>query len=269
MKNSCLFIGLFTVCLLAVGEPASAQIWWGGPGYYDAGGWAGAVALASSNAAYANQMQQANQDRLAAQQAARQRDMALGSSIRNTLSSQAQQQTNAVAEQRQSYKDWWFQTQQQQMAGGPAKVTSSPVPMAGGFGFRQPLIGGLSYEDLYPNVSLDIIKWPPVLQEREFASRRAQIEAPYRRSPPGLSTPTAADYRNMVSTVEQMKSILEWRLGQRGGLPRVDYEQAKAFLNNLAQEAQERAQRAGTSLAPERNPARNASLPGNLKAFTI
>jgi hypothetical protein len=255
MKNRCLLIGLLTTCVFAVARPVSAQLWRGrGSGYYDDGGMAGAVALASSNRATSNQMQVAAQNQQSAQQAARQHNMAVQSGIRSTMTAQAQNRTAAIEDQRQSDRDWWFQTRQQQMSGRQLSVTSLAAPMAGGFGMRQPT-GGFTYEDFHPPVALDIIKWPTVLQEKMFISERAQIEEPYRRSPPDLSIPTATDYRNMVKTVEDMKGMLKWRLGQRGGLPTVDYEQAKAFLNNLAQEAQDRARRSGASPNPDRKPA--------------
>ena len=95
-----------------------------------------------------------------------------------------------------------------------------------------------------PGAATDIIKWPPVLQESEFAYERAQIEAPYRRHPPGLSAPTSSDYRNMTKTAEQMKAILEWRLGQEGGLATDEYEQAKSFLSKLGEEASRQAEQA-------------------------
>ena len=268
MKNSYLLIGLSTICVLAAARPVSAQFWRGGSGYYDDGGLAGAVALASSNRASSNQMQVAAQNQQSAQQAARQQSMAVQSGIRNTMTAQAQNRTSAIEDQRQSYKDWWFQTKQQQ-AERPANVTGSQAPMAGGFGMRQSAGGGFIYEDFHPPVALDIIKWPAVLQEKMFISERAQIEEPYRRSPPGLSTPTATDYRDMVKTVEDMKGMLEWRLGERGGLPKVDYEQAKAFLNTLANKAQERAGRGGTSANTDRTPARTSKLPDNLEWFMI
>ena len=57
------------------------------------------------------------------------------------------------------------------------------------------------------------------------------LKPPYRRSPPGLSTPTASEYRNMVKTVEEMKAILEWFTTK--GVDTHDYEQAKGFLTKL------------------------------------
>ena len=81
---------------------------------------------------------------------------------------------------------------------------------------------------------MDIIKWPTVLQEQCFASERAKIEAPYRRTPPKLSVPTPADYRKMAGTVEDMKAVLEWRLKE--GVDTADYNAAKTFLDQLGQE---------------------------------
>jgi hypothetical protein len=92
---------------------------------------------------------------------------------------------------------------------------------------------------------MDIIKWPSLLQEQCFASERAQIEAPYRRTPPKLSLPTPADYRQMVGAVENMKAVLEWRLTQ--GVPTADYNTAKAFLDQLGNEVTTQAQAAGNS----------------------
>jgi hypothetical protein len=274
MKNRCLLIGVLAIGFFTANQQSSAQLLrgrlgGGGGGYYDDGGWASAVALASSNAAYSNRMDIANQDRLAAQQANAQQSAALQGSLRNTAMSQAQDQYNAIAQQRQSYRDWWFQTEQRQASATPVGATSAAAPMSGGYGMNRPVVGGLTMEDLYPDVHLDIIKWPRVLQEREFATRRAQIEAPYRRSPPGLSVPTAADYRMMVKTADEMKAILEWRLGQYGGLPTADYEQAKAFLNNLAREAQQRAEQAGGSSAPGGAPMQNTVLPESSDVFTL
>jgi hypothetical protein len=116
--------------------------------------------------------------------------------------------------------------------------------VAAGFG-AGPAPSGFALADVTPEAATDIIKWPTAIQEREFASRRAEVEAPYRRSPPDLSTPTPDDFRNMVTTVEEMKAILEWRLGVRSGLPTREYEQANAFLNQLGQEASERSKLGG------------------------
>ena len=88
-----------------------------------------------------------------------------------------------------------------------------------------------------PKAATDVIKWPTFLQRPAFASRREQIEAPYRRSPPGLSTPTASDYRNMEKTVEEMKGTLYWFATK--GIDKHDHEQAKDFLNKLGLEVRE------------------------------
>ena len=182
-------------------------------------------------------MQLKAQSMQAGQQAAMAQNYVVQSGIRNTLSSQAQSQTNAILSQQQANQDWWFQ--QQSPANGPAagpwsmQYGAPAVPV----GFAPP--GGP------PPAAMDIIKWPTVLQEQCFASERAKIEAPYRRTPPKLSIPTPADYRQMAGTVEDMKAVLEWRLKE--GVDTADYNAAKAFLDSWVQEVATRAQAAGSS----------------------
>ena len=125
------------------------------------------------------------------------------------------------------------------MAGRAASGSRSPALAACGFG-AVPAEGGFAPVGAESEVATDVIKWPTVLQEPEFASRRALIEAPYRRSSPALSVPTANDYRDMVKTVDEMEAILEWRLTVMSGLETNVYQQAKAFLEKLGQEASER-----------------------------
>jgi hypothetical protein len=99
-------------------------------------------------------------------------------------------------------------------------------------------LGSARSEPQRTEAATDIIKWPKLLQKPAFATERGVIEAPYRRSPPDLSTPTASDYRNMVKTVDEMKAIVEWFPTK--GVNTHDYEEAKAFLNKLGLEARER-----------------------------
>ena len=155
------------------------------------------------------------------------------------LNTQANERTDAILSQRQSNRDSWFQFQQQQMAGRQAYGQGSPALVSAGFG-AGPSTGGFAVAAPPPEAAMDIIKWPSTLQEPMFASRRALIEAPYRRSPPDLSVPTANDYRDMVKTVAEMEAMLEWRLSVKSGLEANDYEQAKVFLEKLGQEAKAR-----------------------------
>ena len=67
---------------------------------------------------------------------------------------------------------------------------------------------------------------------------------PYRRNPPKLSEPTAADYRSMIAAVEDMKAVLEWRVSE--GVRTADYDAAKAFLDRLGKELAARLQPAGS-----------------------
>jgi hypothetical protein len=208
-------------------------------GYGGYGDDAGVMALQSSAINQASARNAAQSNRLMGQSAAMQQSAMVQSGIRDTLGSQADARTQNILSQRQSNRDWWFQVQQQQTAARPAYRSSSSALASCGFG-AEPAADGFTVAGADSQVATDIIKWPTTLQEKEFASGRALIEAPYRRSPPALSTPTAEDYRDMVKTVDEMKAILEWRLTVKSGLETKNYEQAKAFLDKLGQEASER-----------------------------
>jgi hypothetical protein len=218
------------VILLA--RPAVAQFYPGGYGYGGYGGWAGTgAALAGSDYRQAAIIDAKAQSMQAGQQLAAQQNYVVQSGIRNTLSSQAQANANAIQSQQQATQDWWFQHQAQQMAADRAQ------PKAGGDYATAPLRFGPPSSP--PPVNMDIIQWPTLLQEQCFASERAKIEAPYRRTPPKLSVPTPADYREMAATVEDMKAVLEWRLTE--GVNTGEYNAASAFLTRLGQEVAARA----------------------------
>jgi hypothetical protein len=222
------------ISVLASPEVGFAQFWPGAYGYGGYGSWGGWGGRGAAEIEAASQARQLGQIR------AMEQNKIVQEGIRNTLTTQAQSQTNSILNQRQANQDWWFQTQQQQAAQRKAG-DGEEAPVAGGFGPVPPPngFGGLAEIEASREVALDIIKWPTALQEKAFDTRRALIEAPYRRSPPRLSVPTADDYRDMVKTIEEMKTILEWRL--QNGMITEDYEQAKAFLSKLGQEAQSRA----------------------------
>lgn len=243
MRNGWLLVVLGVIGVLVASRPASAQFFpRRGYGYGD-GDWGdlpGAAALVGSDYRAAVTSQVAAQNRQFGQMADMQRNIARQSGIRNTLAAQGQSQVNAALSQQQADRDWWFQIQQQQAAQQRGSGVGMPMAAAGGLG-PAPAAGGFGPADPRPEAALDIIKWPRALQDRVFAARRAQVEAPYRRSPPNLSTPTAADYENMVKTVDEMRAILEWQLTQEGGLATDDYEQAKAFLDQMRKEANQRA----------------------------
>jgi hypothetical protein len=255
MRNVCALAILAMFWLATSPETVSAQRpgrsgrYYGGYGGY--GGYgddAGVMGLYTSAMSQSSMRSAAQSDRLAGQNAAMQQRAAVQMGARNMLSSQADARTQNILSQQQSNRDWWFQTQQQQTAGRQPSDNGSPALVSAGFG-AEPVTGGFVVPAPVPEVAMDIIAWPSVLQEDMFASRRALIEAPYRRSPPDLSAPTGNDYRDMVKTVDEMKAMLEWRLSVKSGLPTNSYEQAKAFLDNLGKEASERAISAAKSPA--------------------
>jgi hypothetical protein len=234
-------------------RPGGSRGYGGYGGYGDYGDYsadAGVMGLFTSSMNQASVSRAVQSDRLAGQNAAMQQRSMVQSEVRNTLSTQANSRTQDILSQQQSNRDWWFQVQQQQTARRQTYEYGSPALVSAGFS-AEPVTGGFAVASPLPEVSMDIIKWPCALQEQMFASRRALIEAPYRRSPPALSAPTANDYRDMVKTVDEMKAMLEWRLSVNSGLETSDYEQAKAFLDQLSQEASERSVNAVKSPKPE------------------
>jgi hypothetical protein len=211
--------------MLCFAGPVAAQFYPGG-GYGGWGGYDGGAALLGSDYVDAQTMQLKAQSRQAAQQAAIGQNYVVQSGIRNTLSSGAQSRDAAIINQQQATQDWWFQ-QQQQRAQRPSADYSMAAPAVGW--------SGMAPANRRRPAAMDIIKWPVLLQEPCFESERTKIEAPYRRKPP---TPSEEDYREMASTVEDMKASLQWRLGE--GVDTNDYNVAKAFLDQLGGEVAKR-----------------------------
>jgi hypothetical protein len=208
--------------ILAFASPVVAQFWPNSP-YMGYGVW---------GEQFNTTRDIAQQNYQTGQIAAMGQNMAVQSGIRNTLINQAQTQTSALQSQRQSNKDWWFQMQEQQMA--ERRATAGRSSQQGAF---QPSSPAVAYAEPRPTASTDIIPWLPVLQDPRFSAERAAIESPYRRASSGLSTPTPADYRNMLKSIDRMKAILRQITGE---LSARDYLQADAFLDKMAQEARER-----------------------------
>jgi hypothetical protein len=197
---------------------------------------------------------------------------------RGAMDSDAQQRSQAIFSQQQANRDWWFQTQQQQVAQRQTETAQLPYQSLA----AQPPPRAMQPQDqppqdqaalqrqyeaaqgerararrLYetaefapgfesatpavPPAATDIIKWSPVLQAPQFAVQRARIEAPYRRSSKGLSTPTAKDYQDMIAATGQMKLILK---DLAGSISAQDYLNAEAFLDQLAAEAHGRLEKA-------------------------
>jgi len=237
MKHRILVAVLVACGMFELAGPASAQFY---PGHgYGNGGWGGtngSAALLGADYRQATAMQLKAQSMQAGEQRTMAQNQVVQSGIRNTLSSQAQSRTDSILNERQANQDWWFQQQSQQMAQRRTAEYASGAP-AVPVGFAP--AGGP------PPLAMDIINWPTALQDSCFASERAQIEAPYRRTPPKMSLPTPADYRKMAGTVEDMKAVLEWRLKE--GIQTADYNAAKTFLSQLGTEVTARAQAADSS----------------------
>ena len=222
-------------CFFASTATSVAQFW---PGYGYSGGYGawGSVASAMNNR---TSRYVAQSNRLMGERAAMQQQSALQSNIRGTLGSQAQARTQNIIGQQQSNRDWWFQTQQQQLARGRA------MPSAGGGAMAAAGFEAARSTQRVPAAATDVINWLPVLGEPQFAQERTIIEAPYRREP--KANPTPEDYQNMIDAAEQMKVILGRMTTE---LSAQEYINAGKFLDKLAAEARGRIQKDDASPKP-------------------
>jgi hypothetical protein len=170
----------------------------------------------------------AQSERVLGQQIAAQQAAATQSGIRNAMSAETQRRADQIYNRQQANRDWWLEVQQQQVAERrQAAQLAALMPS--------------QTASRTPKVATDLIKWPSLLQAPQFAERRRQIEAPYRRNAKGSSTPTAADYRDMIKSVEQMKLILK---GMTASITAQEYLDSQSFLDRLAAQARQRLEKA-------------------------
>jgi hypothetical protein len=195
-------------------------------GYYGGYGYNSAIVIYDLNAAANAQRYAAQSERLLGQQIAAQQMGAMHSGIRNAIELDGQRRTQNVILQQQADRDWWLQTQQQQSNQRRALAAQLALMKA-------------AEAD---TAALDVIHWPAVLRQPQFAERRARIEAPYRRGAKTTSVPTTEDYRVMIEAVGQMKTILK---GMADDISAREYLDAEAFLDRLAAEARGKLDKAG------------------------
>jgi hypothetical protein len=256
MKNPCFTMAIAAVCLLGLAESVAARVFPGGgesrggaraqlataainnrdSHYGDYGDYGGAVYVFGNNSPTSIGMQQGPS----------------GPAFQPGLTAPMPSRSPGPS-QAQANQDWFFQYQGQgsQAKGGAWATYNGPELSVRANAYYNAAAQDIGFEAArnLPRASLDIIKWPTLLRLPTFASRRAMIEAPYRRSPPGLSTPTADDYRAMAKTAAEMKAMLEWL--SQDGLPTNSYEEAKKFLDQLQQEARDRSEDRGSSPTPK------------------
>jgi hypothetical protein len=113
MRYPVLIASLLGGGMFGLAGPLAAQFY-PGVGYGGWGGTNGSAALLGSDYKQASLMQAKTQSMIAGQQRTMEQNSVVQSGIRNTLSSQAQAQTNAILNQQQANQDWWFQQQVQQ-----------------------------------------------------------------------------------------------------------------------------------------------------------
>ncbi len=257
MKNSCLVAAIAVISLLGLTEPAGAAVFSRGGGGSGGGSRAAALfagaAIANRNSSWGDYGDYGGVTYVFSNSPRTDIGMQPGPSespVQAGMVAPSPPPTTGPSQARAN-QDWWFQYQGSQAKGGAWAGYSGPelsLPASSYYNAVAQDIGFAAAQSL-PRASLDIIKWPMLLRLPAFASRRAQIEAPYRRSPPGLSSPTADDYRAMIKTAEEMKSMLEWI--SQDGVETNMYEEATKFLDKLEKEARERCEGRSPSPTPK------------------
>ena len=235
----------------------------------------GGAALIGTDTVAAAQLQSGAQSRQYGQQAEANQDSMVQNGVRSLLTSQAVSRANTLNGQQQSNQQWWLDQQAMQLEKereafyarpAPASPKTAPTkpnpddeqnlderPSAPGQPAsddtatnrgKSPAIANAAIHKAVPRpagkhkvapAATDVIQWPTALEAESFASERAKIEAPYRRTPHKLSEPSMADYQKMLPVIDNMQAMLDWQLKE--GLRTNDYNAAVAFLSEMSREA--------------------------------
>lgn len=240
---------------VALAQPALAQI---GP-YSGRGsayhGW-GAHSY-GYNSTYNTQARIAAQRQAQSQSRAMSQNRVVQQGIRSTLSSQARAQSQRAINQQQGAKDMWFQQRQRQLAESKTPARYRPAPVASGVPSASFTPATATLQPTEPQPSTEIIKWLPLLKDPRFAKQRARVEAPYLERAAGRGDVTVAEYREMIDATVQMKTILKQMANE---ISAADYLAAEKFLDTLAAEASQRAEKKAAS-PPTPEPAEEPGTP--------
>ena len=227
--------------IVASADPALGQLWSRRHGYPNGyGGWgdAGVVGSLSATSQYNTGRNVAAADQMTGQVIAARQSAAMQSNINNMMMSQAQTQTQAILGRQAANKDAWFQVEQQQAAQRRASAVRMPPMVAPATSFEPP--SSPAPVPAAAKSADDVMQWPAALQDPRFAPLRAQIEAPYRRTPGKMSYPTAPEYLAMLQPITQMRGVLGQMTAE---LTARDYLDAEKFLDLIARQAQEQAKK--------------------------
>ena len=235
------------LAVASVAEIAMAQF---GPyGGYNRGWGAYPYAVSSRSANVTRQL--AAQRHAASFSQAQRQTANMQRGLRSATMNAARSQIASMGRQKQSYKDWWFQTQQQQSAQRRMQPRSQPPPVAPRYRPR-PVVPRRTVSTPRATAakkSADIINWPARLSDPRFAKQRARVEGPFRRQASGGGDPTVKDYREIIDATGQMKATLKEMAYE---ISAGTYLEVEKFLDSLAAEAQERIKgKAGTQPAKE------------------
>ena len=140
------------------------------------------------------------------------------------MAQQADDRTQSMMAQRQSGKDWWYQSKRRRWRDRKARASYRPAnpPDAN---YAKPVTPAMQAPSQTP-AAKEIMVWPTLLKEDAFDDLRAKVEAPFRRAYADNKPLTADDYRGILQAVDEMKAKLKGissqvrRIGvrRRGGI---------------------------------------------------
>jgi hypothetical protein len=155
--------------------------------------------------------------------------------INQSMAQQADMRTQSMTADRQSAKDWWFQTQAQQVASRQARASYQPMSLP-------PLSDG-TFDDSaskprsQASAPKEIMIWPTLLKNSQFDDYRNEVEAPFRRAYADKKPLTADDYRGILNAIDKMKIKLE---GMSLQIIESEHATVNGYLDELAADAQKR-----------------------------
>jgi hypothetical protein len=187
-----------------------------------------------TNAAY---QQAASQARANQAQSAMARTSAW-QNINQSMMQQANMRTQSMAADRQSAKDWWFETQTQQAAERRARASYQPTNLPSlSPAATLELANEIARQPDPTPAQKEIMLWPTLLKGSAFDQYRARVEAPFRRSYAEKTPMTADDYRGILQAIDEMKSKLE---GMSSQVIESEFAAVNGYLDELATDAQKR-----------------------------
>jgi hypothetical protein len=232
-------LALSCLVCLSLAETAMAQF---GPYGSYSGGWGANPYAATARSADVSR-QMASQRHAKTFDRGQQQMTNLQGQVRGMQTSEAQRRTASMGQHKSDYKDWWFTTQKQQFAQQQQRFAQSQARLPYRSAAAAPRETASTMQSAPPRNSTDIIGWPTILRNTQFAEQRARVEGPFRTQAAEGTAPTIEQYTGMVDATEKMKQILKDNAYE---ISAGDYMETEKFLDAMAAECQGRIDRRTT-----------------------